>query len=135
MPGALPEADDAYLCSSFKVKDWIETDTVFINKFHVKTTAKKVHHMLIYACDSPPEKPGKIWYVFNVHNTHTYNLKDIINCIFHYTLPQLLTKFLFQELYGPCNLPRPKQTNLCVGKGRSSFENSGLRRVQNRKSV
>ena len=63
MPGALPEADDAYLCSSFKVKDWIETGTVFINKFHVKTSAKKVHHMLIYACDSPPEKPGKIWYV------------------------------------------------------------------------
>ena len=75
MPGALPEADDAYLCSSFKVKDWIETDTVFINKFHVKTTAKKVHHMLIYACDSPPENPGKIWYVFYIYNTHRYNYK------------------------------------------------------------
>ena len=74
MPGAFPEADDAYLCSSFKVKDWIETDTVFINKFHVKTTAKKVHHMLIYACDSPPEKPGKIWYVFYIHNTLSYTL-------------------------------------------------------------
>ena len=61
MPGALPDKDDDYLCSAFKIEDWIGKETVFINNFRVKTTAKKVHHMLIQACSTPPSPPGTVW--------------------------------------------------------------------------
>ena len=50
-----------YLCTAFQVEDWIGKDTVFINNFNVKTTTKKVHHMMIYSCPTAYEKPGKIW--------------------------------------------------------------------------
>ena len=61
MPGAVPDQDDAYRCSAFRVKDWIGKESVYINNFHVKTTAKKVHHMIIQGCTVPGEEPGKVW--------------------------------------------------------------------------
>ena len=61
MPGAFPKQDDDYLCSSFRVKDWIGKETVYINHFNVKATAQKVHHLLIQACSVPPVEPGKVW--------------------------------------------------------------------------
>ena len=64
VPGALPEKDDAHFCSSFRVKDWIGKETVFINNFKVKATAKKVHHMWIQACSSSPREPGEVWYYY-----------------------------------------------------------------------
>ena len=61
MPGALPEKDDTYLCSAFRIHDWIEKEPVFITNFNVNATAKKVHHMIISGCKYPSKEPGEIW--------------------------------------------------------------------------
>ena len=61
MPGALPENDDTYLCSAFRVKDWIEKEPVFINNFYVNATAQKVHHLIVQACEDTTTQPGQVW--------------------------------------------------------------------------
>ena len=61
MPGALPETDDSYLCSAFRVKDWIGKEPVFINNFYVNATANKVHHLIVQGCGAPTKLPGEIW--------------------------------------------------------------------------
>ena len=61
MPGAFPKEDDSYLCSGFRVKDWINEVPVYITKFKVETTANKVHHLIIQGCAAPVKPPGEIW--------------------------------------------------------------------------
>ena len=61
MPGALPKTDDSYLCSAFRVKDWMNEVPVYITKFKVETTAQKVHHLIIQGCSQPFKQPGEIW--------------------------------------------------------------------------
>ena len=61
MPGAFPKSDDSYLCSSFRVRDWIGKEPVFINNFYVDATAQKVHHMIVQGCESTPNQPGEVW--------------------------------------------------------------------------
>ena len=61
MPGAFPKEDDSYLCSGFRVKDWINEVPVYITKFRVETTAQKVHHLIIKGCAAPVKPPGQIW--------------------------------------------------------------------------
>ena len=61
MPGAKPDKDDSYLCSAFRVKDWLNEVPVYITNFKVETTARKVHHMIIQGCKSPVKQPGEIW--------------------------------------------------------------------------
>ena len=63
MPGAMPKADDSYLCSAFRVSDWTEKAPVFITKFDVKATAQKVHHLIVQGCSVPIKQPGEVWYV------------------------------------------------------------------------
>ena len=61
MPGALPKQEDSYLCSAFRVKDWMNEVPVYITKFKVETTAQKVHHLIIQGCSQPFRQPGEIW--------------------------------------------------------------------------
>ena len=61
MPEALPQKDDSYMCSGFRVKDWINEAPVYITKFQVETTARKVHHLIIQGCSAPAKPPGQIW--------------------------------------------------------------------------
>ena len=61
MPGALPQTDDSYLCSGFRVRDWINDVPVYITNFRVETTASKVHHLIIQGCKQPFKPPGQIW--------------------------------------------------------------------------
>ena len=61
MPGALPKEDDSYMCSGFRVKDWLNEAPVYITKFNVLTSASKVHHLIIQGCSGVPKPPGEIW--------------------------------------------------------------------------
>ena len=61
MPGALPTSDDSYMCSGFRVKDWLNESPVYITKFRVLTTAQKVHHLIIQGCSGVKKPPGGIW--------------------------------------------------------------------------
>ena len=61
MPGALPREDDSYMCSGFRVKDWLNEAPVYITNFRVLTTAKKVHHLIIQGCGGIKKPPGEIW--------------------------------------------------------------------------
>ena len=69
MPDAEKNEDD-YLCSAFRVKDWIGQEPVYIRKFKVEATDDMLHHMIIHACDdSMNREPGKVWYFFKAR-TH-----------------------------------------------------------------
>ena len=61
MPGAFPKEDDSYLCSGFRVKDWMNEAPVYITRFQVETTAQKVHHLIIQGCSAIQKPPGQIW--------------------------------------------------------------------------
>ena len=61
MPGAQPKEEDSYLCSSFRVKDWMNEAPMYITNFKVETTAQKVHHLIIQGCSQPKKQPGEVW--------------------------------------------------------------------------
>jgi len=65
MPGAKPNMDDSYLCSSFDVTKLSQaTDTkseLHVTGFVPKADAHKAHHMLLYSCDEPNEQPGVVY--------------------------------------------------------------------------
>merc|ERR1719427_1286763 len=65
MPGAKPNLNDSYLCSSFDVTKLSQaTDTMselYVTGFVPKADAHKAHHMLLYSCDDPNEKPGIVY--------------------------------------------------------------------------
>ena len=66
MPDAEKNEDD-YLCSAFRVKDWIGQEPVYIRKFKVEATDDMLHHMIIHACDDSMNKePGEVWYFFEM---------------------------------------------------------------------
>ena len=65
MPDVSKKNEDDYLCSAFRVKDWIGQEPVYIRKFKVEATDDMLHHMIIHACDdSVNKKPGEVWYAF-----------------------------------------------------------------------
>ena len=63
MPGAVPMADDSYLCTSFNAWNLTKGRGVYIRSFQAEATALKAHHIILQRCDNPPQQPGKIWCV------------------------------------------------------------------------
>jgi len=63
MPGAVPMADDSYLCTSFNSWNLTKGREVYIRSFQAEATALKAHHIILQRCDNPPQQPGKIWWV------------------------------------------------------------------------
>jgi len=52
MPGVVPDEDDNYLCTSFKVDDLVPNNIgpIFINKFEADSDANKAHHIILQSC-------------------------------------------------------------------------------------
>ena len=65
MPGALPTKNDNYLCSAFAVSALTglgEDAPAFVTGFEaVEAEASRAHHMLLYGCNRPNGKEGKIF--------------------------------------------------------------------------
>jgi hypothetical protein len=62
MPGARPETDDSYLCSSFEVEKMTGSkDSVHITGFVPDADANRAHHMLLYTCNKPNKLPGTVY--------------------------------------------------------------------------
>jgi hypothetical protein len=63
MPGAIPRADDSYMCTSFNSWNLTGGREVYIRSFNAEATALKAHHIILQKCDNPIQQPGQIWWV------------------------------------------------------------------------
>ena len=61
MPDEMPDSDEAYLCSAFRVKDWMGIEPMFIQGFLVNASNRMLHHMIIQACGPLDQQPGEVW--------------------------------------------------------------------------
>eukprot|EP00095_Tigriopus_kingsejongensis_P003105 maker-scaffold428_size174301-snap-gene-0.22 protein:Tk03105 transcript:maker-scaffold428_size174301-snap-gene-0.22-mRNA-1 annotation:"af109920_1alpha-amidating enzyme precursor 2" len=64
MPGAQPKGTDAYLCTAFAVADLpVAAHPFYVTQFEPnQAQAERAHHMLLYACNDPPQtQPGQMW--------------------------------------------------------------------------
>merc|ERR1712150_82702 len=57
----MPDSDEAYLCSAFRVKDWMGIEPLFIQGFLVNASNRMLHHMIIQACGPLDQQPGEVW--------------------------------------------------------------------------
>ena len=59
----VPGGVDEYVCSGFRVRDWIGNEPVYIKNLKVHATGKMLHHMVVHACGPMSRNPGDVWYV------------------------------------------------------------------------
>ena len=64
MSGADPQIDDAFICSSFDIKELnVSSDDgfIYIRGFHPLADANVAHHIEFYTCNQPKQTPGNLY--------------------------------------------------------------------------
>ena len=58
MPGVVPDEDDNYLCTAFKVEELVTNQggPIYINKFEADSDANKAHHIILQSCKVPGDQ-------------------------------------------------------------------------------
>ena len=80
----VPNGVDEYVCSGFRVSDWIGNETVYIKNFQVHANGEMLHHMVVHACGPMNRNPGDVWYVslkFYIISDNVFYKNDSIACI------------------------------------------------------